>query len=205
MQSTREFSSVSQAPTRCTDGAEGITKFRNSDSAAHMKYRTYSTSWCAGEEILLLKETYHLDKDLLMHHIMSATPLKRRRYNEPCSSSEGNILLCLVSLQSRSHSSEAFGVKEICLFRATMIFFRTKSANCPTCRPCSSASFPWELQLLLGLKYSYRQLQSSSSVTAAISITHNWFMLEAVIKVHYRQMGKWDLPTIEVLTISVAF
>lgn len=111
MQSTREFSSVSQAPTRCTDGAEGITKFRNSDSAAHMKYRTYSTSWCAGEEILLLKETYHLDKDLLMHHIMSATPLKRRRYNEPCSSSEGNILLCLVSLQGRSHSSEAFGAK----------------------------------------------------------------------------------------------
>lgn len=157
MQSAGEFSSVSQAPTRCTHGAEGITKFRNSDSAMHMKYRTYSTSRCAGEEILLLKETCHLDKDVLMHHIMSATLLKHKRYNEPHSSSEGNILLCLISLQGRSHSPEALGVKETCLFRATMLFFRAKS-DCPTCRPSSSASFPRELQLLLGLKYPFGQL-----------------------------------------------
>lgn len=150
MQNAGDFSSVSQAPTRCTHGAEGITKFRNSDSAMHMKYRTYSTSWCAGEEILLLKETCHLDKDVLMHHITSATLLKHRRYNEPHSSSEGNILLCLISLQGRSHSPEALGVKETCLFRA--------KSNCPTCRPSGSASFPQELQLLLGLKYPYGQL-----------------------------------------------
>lgn len=76
MQSTGESSSASHHPTRCADGTEGITKLKNSDSVVHIKYRTYSTSQCAAEEIFFPKETCHLDEDVwsvlhecLQHHL----------------------------------------------------------------------------------------------------------------------------------------
>lgn len=122
MQSPGEFSSASHPPTRCTDGAEGITKLKNSDRVVHIKYRTYSTSWCAGEEIFLPKETCHLDKDVLsvfheclQHHLNTEHVMSSAVMLEGTSwfiFHQGLILLCLVPVQGRSHSSEVLGVKE---------------------------------------------------------------------------------------------